>query len=215
MIEIDSGYLRGVGIVCPTHKLEIKERKMTELSVDSDEFFGKKLNVYDNKMTEIEKTEGEIKVLQAKLELLKEMEKHKSPVEEAYKRVYGNYPDTGICNGMSYAWWDVFCKGYNEAHRDAVENNKNFEPTPQTPEQVEQGLRDAMKKAKEDAVFEKPKPKTLYGVIYEWKYDTYDPTCEDLVNMIEEWLPDDEIVEDEDYEMGWNDALRTIKEKLR
>jgi len=30
-------------------------------------------------MTEIEKTEAKIKVLQAKLELLKEMEKHKSP----------------------------------------------------------------------------------------------------------------------------------------
>jgi peptidase E len=37
------------------------------------------------KSTEIEKTEGEIKVLQAKLELLKEMEKHKTPVEEEPK----------------------------------------------------------------------------------------------------------------------------------
>ena len=71
-----------------------------------------------SQMTEIEKTEGEIKVLQAKLELLKEMEKHKSPAEEAYKRVYGNYPDTGICNGMSYVWWDVFCKGYNASKED-------------------------------------------------------------------------------------------------
>jgi len=188
---------------------------MTELSVDSDEFFGKKLNVYDNKMTEIEKTEGEIKVLQAKLELLKEMEKHKSPVEEAYKRVYGNYPDTGICNGMSYAWWDVFCKGYNEAHKDAVENNKNFEPTPQNPEQVEQKLHDAMKKAKEDGVFDEPK--TLYDVIYEWKYDTYDPTCDTLVDMIEEWLVDEFDPNDSmyEYEIGWNEAIQAIKEKLR
>jgi len=193
MIEIDSGYLRGVGIVCPTHKLEIKERKMTE----------------------IEKTEGEIKVLQAKLELLKEMEKHKSPAEEAYKRVYGNYPDTGICNGMSYVWWDVFCKGYNEAHKDAVENNKNFEPTPQTPEQVEKSLKDAMKKAKEDGVFDEPK--TLYDVIYEWQYDTYDPTCDTLVDMIKEWLvdeldPNDSVYE---YEIGWNEAIQAIKNKLR
>ena len=43
-------------------------------------------------MNEIQKTEGEIKVLQAKLELLKEMEKHKSPAEEAYKEIYGIYP---------------------------------------------------------------------------------------------------------------------------
>jgi hypothetical protein len=61
---------------------------------------------------------------------------------------------------------------------------------------------------------EEPKPETLHDVIYWWKYDTYDPTCDDLVNMIEQWLPD-ETVEDEDYEKGWNDALRTIKDKLR
>ena len=63
-----------------------------------------------DKMTEIEKTEGEIKVLQAKLELLKEMEKHKTPVEEAYKDWMGVYPPrtshprvsfhTSYCCGM-------------------------------------------------------------------------------------------------------------------
>jgi len=45
-------------------------------------------------MTEIEKTEGEIKVLQAKLELLKRME-NPTPVEEAYKRFFGRYPNSG------------------------------------------------------------------------------------------------------------------------
>ena len=67
---------------------------------------------------EIEKTKGEIKVLQAKLELLKEMEKYKTPVEEAYKRVYGNYPDTGLGTGFSYVWWDVFQKAYEQAQKD-------------------------------------------------------------------------------------------------
>ena len=62
-------------------------------------------------MTEIEKTEGEIKVLQAKLELLKEIEKHKTPCEEAYKRVYGAYP-------MGEPFWIVFEKGYNASQED-------------------------------------------------------------------------------------------------
>jgi len=97
-------------------------------------------------MTEIEKTEGEIKVLQAKLELLKEMEKHKSPCEEAYKRVYGNYPDTGIGNGMSYVWWDVFCKGYNASKEDYKVGA--YQPTPQEPK----------------------KRKTLYQFLGEYKY---------------------------------------------
>jgi len=63
-------------------------------------------------MTEIEKTEGEIKVLQAKLELLKEMENHKSPVEEAYKRFFGCYPDTKENS------WYFFQVGYNSSKKD-------------------------------------------------------------------------------------------------
>jgi hypothetical protein len=83
---------------------------------------------------EIEKTKQEIEVLTAKLALLEEMENHKSPVEEAYKRVYGNYPDTGICNGMSYVWWDVFCKGYNASQKDYKVGE--YQPTPQEPEEL-------------------------------------------------------------------------------
>jgi hypothetical protein len=161
MIEIDSGYLRGPGIVCPKTPLHIRE------------------------MTEIEKTEGEIKVLQAKLELLKEIEKHKSPVEEAYKEVYGCYPPTtpSVSNSEDERW-SAFQQGYNAS--------------------------------KEDCKVEEPKPKTLSKVIYEWKYDTYDPTCDKLVNMIEQWLPDEIYIEFSGaYERGWNDALRTIKNQLR
>jgi hypothetical protein len=64
-------------------------------------------------MTEIEKTEGEIKVLQAKLELLKEMENHKSPAEEAFKEVYGYYPE--VCERSV---WVAFQKGYNASQKD-------------------------------------------------------------------------------------------------
>ena len=71
---------------------------------------------------EIEKTEGEIKVLQAKLELLKEMEKHKTPCEEAYKRVYGLYPET------YYGSWGAFQDGYKSAQKDYKVGE--FQPTP-------------------------------------------------------------------------------------
>jgi hypothetical protein len=99
-------------------------------------------------MTEIEKTEGEIKVLQAKLELLKEIEKHKSPAEEAFKRVYCRYPDK---YGSA---WDIFEKGYARAQKDYKVGE--YQPTPQTPEQVDAGLRNAMRKAKKDGVFDEP-----------------------------------------------------------
>jgi hypothetical protein len=176
MIEIDSGYLRGPETVCPKTPLHIREMTSKET---------------------IQTVKEDIALLQEKLKKLEEMEKHKSPVEEAYKRVYGNYPDTGICNGMSYVWWDVFCKGYNEAHKDAIENNKNFEPTPQTPEQVEQGLRDAMKKAKEDGVFEKPKPKTLYDALDKLEKPMF---IDDVCRVVERFLVDEAVIENEDHE---------------
>jgi hypothetical protein len=77
-----------VGTKCPETKLEVK------------------------KMTEIQKTEGEIKVLQAKLELLKELEKTKSPVHEAYKDAYGKYPVT------YHSSWGAFQDGYIAAQKD-------------------------------------------------------------------------------------------------
>ena len=165
MIELDSGYLRGPGIVCPTHKLEIKERKMTSKET-------------------IQQTKEDIAVLQEKLKKLEELEKPKRDVEEAYKRVYGNYPDTGICNGMSYVWWDVFCKGYNASKEEC----KVEEP--------------------------KPKPETLYEALDEVYYGTTYVRKEEICDVVERWLPD-EFDPNEAYEIGWNDALHTIKNKLR
>jgi hypothetical protein len=73
-------------------------------------------------MTEIEKTEGEIKVLQAKLELLKEMENHKTPCEKAYKRVYGAYPPTTpSVSNFEDTRWSVFQAGYNAAQEPEKE----------------------------------------------------------------------------------------------
>jgi hypothetical protein len=104
-----------------------------------------------------------------------------------------------------------------EALTKKLQEKTVIEPTPQTPEQVEQGLRDAMKKAKEDGVFDEPKPPTLLDIVYEWCDDDNDLPCEELVNRIKKWLSDEIEYEygDGDYDKGWNDALCTIKEKLR
>ena len=64
-------------------------------------------------MNEIEKTKKEIEVLTAKLELLKEMEKHKTPCEKAFKRVYGYYQE--VCERSV---WIAFKKGYDASKED-------------------------------------------------------------------------------------------------
>jgi len=169
------------GTKCPETKLEVK------------------------KMTEIEKTEGEIKVLQAKLELLKEMENHKTPAEEAFKRVYCRYPDK---YGSA---WDIFEKGYARAQKDYkvgeyqpkekeqkwdvvresvkwCEEHPDENPldylTPQTPEETAEGLRNAMRQAKKDGVFDEPtKPMNEVLDRLENKYEN-----DEVVNrMLKKW----------------------------
>jgi len=64
-----------------------------------------------NQMTEIEEIKAQLNVLQSKLSFLEELEKTKSPAEEAYKRVYSNYP-------KSEAVWNIFQEGYEAATQD-------------------------------------------------------------------------------------------------
>jgi len=168
---------------------------------------------------EIQQTKEDIAVLQEKLKKLEELARVKTPAEEAFYRIYSRYPDK--LDDRHGSLWNGFITGYDlgyvHATKYAVENNKNFEPTPQTPEQVEQGLRDAMKKAKEDGVFDEPTkpmnevldrlenkykrveepPKTLTDLIYRWWSDVFtthsdwdmETSIEDLVDQIQLWLP--------------------------
>ena len=98
-------------------------------------------------MTDIEKTEAEIKVLQKKLELLKEIEKHKSPVEEAYKDWWGQYPELETDSEYDEMRWAGFQAGFQAAYEEKVKEDnyydevtaqKNTEPyCPDEPEENE------------------------------------------------------------------------------
>ena len=79
-----------LGKKCPETKLEIKN------------------------LNSVESIKAEIKLLQSKLEFYEELEKTKSSVEEAYKRVYGAYPPTtpSVSNFEDNRWRD-FQNGYN------------------------------------------------------------------------------------------------------
>jgi len=150
--------------------------------------------------SDIEKTEGEIKVLQAKLELLKEMDKHKSPAEEAYKRWWGDYPSTNeSVSETEDMRWSGFQAGYEAAQKDYKVGE--YQQPPQ-------------------------KPTTLYDVIYEWCDEIFihnsqsGQNVESLVEQIEEyWLPkpQQEAGDTEVYykNKGWNNCLKKIKGMLR
>ena len=181
-----------------------------------------------NQMTEIEEVKAQIKVLEKKLSFLEELEKTKSPVEEAYKDWMGVYPPTNpSVDNIFDIRWRAFQMGYNAAYEEKV---SEWEPTPQTPEQVADGLKEAFREAvKQGVVSSVEKSKTLYDVIAQWYLDSVTdnidldvPTCvEDLVNRIEEWLPKEQSAAGSQNAYvectveGFNDCLTKIKGKLR
>jgi hypothetical protein len=75
-------------------------------------------NNQESQMNEIEEVEAQIKVLEAKLSLLKEIERLKTPEERAYKEAYGKYPVTDIsAGGWDVISWEAFQKGRESAKR--------------------------------------------------------------------------------------------------
>ena len=173
-------------------------------------------------MNEIQKTEGEIKVLQAKLELLKELEKHKTPCEEAYKRVYGFYPETYEDS------WSSFQDGYIASQKDYKVGE--FQPTPQTPEQVADGLKEAFREAvKQGVVSSSNKPQTLTDLIADWWADVFttgsdwdgEICIDNLVEQIKHWLPKEQSASGSQNAYvecsveGYNDCINKIRRKLK
>jgi hypothetical protein len=154
------------------------------------------------KMTEIEKVKAEIKVLEKKLSFLEELEKTKSPVEEAFKDWMGMYPPTNpSVDNIFDIRWRAFQMGYNAAYEEKVveeqlatqrgniktlveesvkwcEENPDKDPLdwlkPQTPEEVADGLKEAFREAvKQGVVSSSTKPQNLTDLIYDWWEDIF------------------------------------------
>ncbi len=90
------------------------------------------------KMNEIEKVKGEIKVLEKKLALLEELEKTKTPVEEAYKDWWGQYPELETDSKYDDMRWQGFQAGYELAQvKDGCPEPPDEPELPLVPEDCE------------------------------------------------------------------------------
>lgn len=86
-------------------------------------------------MTEtIQTLKEDIAILQEKLQKLEELQRTKSPVDEAYKRVYGYFPTEPNWDDDEVRW-ESFQKGYNASQKDYKVGE--YQPTPQEPEDNE------------------------------------------------------------------------------
>jgi hypothetical protein len=154
-------------------------------------------------MTEIEKVKAEIKMLEKKLSLLEEIEKQPQTLFDVIRNL-------GYSGDSCYEIVDAV---------EAFQKSQEYQPTPQTPEQVENGLREAFRKAiKEGIIPEVKQPtdelidklvenppsflkfelgKSLTDLIYRWWDDVFsihaawntETSIADLVDQIEMWLP--------------------------
>ena len=129
----------------------------------------------------------------------------KSPVEAAYKRVFGEYPSTDPTN-FDESLWFAFHRGYSCGYGDSLENSNDISKKP-----VEK------------------QSKTLTDIVYRWWEDVFtthsdwdmETSIEDLIDQVEQWLPKQKyassqnVLGDVDIVEGFNDCLKKIKSKLR
>ena len=190
---------------------------------------------------EIELLKQEIKMLQSKLEFLEELEKTKSPVEEAFKRVYGTYPSS---YDKSVFWtesdedtWISFQKGYTSAKEDYKVGE--YDPTPQERgdrihKEVEKLLEKNWYVDAKDLLIERettpPEPTSsefrqklfdgIKSVFYDPDYERthwkmkVNMSVDEVLTHFYEVIPDEDGVPYNGYDEGWNSCIRVIKQAM-
>ena len=139
-------------------------------------------------MTEIEEVKAQIKVLEKKLSFLEELEKTKSPVEEAFKDWMGVYPPTNpSVDNIFDIRWRAFQKGYDAAYEEKVA---------QEPEEEPEEL------------------KTLHQLFHETVWIV--PDCDEFCGIVKEWLSQyTHNVMTGEYLKGYEECLTVLEENLK
>jgi len=186
----------------------------------------------------VEKTDDTYSVL---MKIKDAYPSQKSPAEEAYKEIYGNYP-------MGEPFWIVFEKGYEAAEKSKVEPsliNCVLEGNPPngysywnewfrelgskgilhnlkiSSKELNEKVKEPTKPMDEvvERLLKKYQEQKLYNRLFEFNYDKED--CDWILGIVEDWIPDEQSsegsqnVNNELLVEGFNDAIRKMKEMLR
>jgi hypothetical protein len=194
------------------------------------------------KMTDIEKTEAEIKVLQKKLELLKEIETHKSQPKMTFD--YGGKFEIVSYNYEEYLRLEFNDGSHNWSKRkhtvdgvvmvaitdgetlrllegvwfNDVKKGKYDDEVDEV-EWDEKELTPNLQKIIDKMIEERKSQKLRNMLKVQLDFDIM--VCDDIVSVVEDWLPDPQSAagsQNVDKELlvdGFNDCLRKIKEMLR
>jgi enoyl reductase-like protein len=140
----------------------------------------------------------------------------KSPVEAAYKRVFGEYPPTDpSVHNFDDNQWFAFQKGYSCGYGDGLENSNDFaiskveETAQERGDRIHKEVENEIEKLQEknwyvDAktLLKSKKPvekqsKTLTDVVYRWWEEVFtthsdwnmETSIADLIDQVEQFLP--------------------------
>jgi hypothetical protein len=182
-------------------------------------------------MTEIEKTKAEIEVLQKKLELLKEIETHKSQPRMEHQE--SGTVDKVEYNGHTYlridydndndswfggVWWKQI-----ERHKSPM----NIVTDSETRNILEGLWFNQVKKSEStkpmdevvERLIEKYESQKLWNRLSELGYSSSD--CDEIIDLVEDWIPEPQNAsgsQNVDTELlvdGFNHCLQKMKEMLR
>ena len=143
---------------------------------------------------DIEKIESEIKVLEKKLELLKEIETHKSPVAKAYKDWWGQYPELETDSEYDEMMWQGFQAGFQAAYEEQVREDDYYNAKSQ-PKAIPPDEPLEYDEVEHD-ISENVENKTIRQVIDRWWMDTFtsknmwsvNECIDDLADQIQFWI---------------------------
>jgi hypothetical protein len=62
---------------------------------------------------------------------------------------------------------------------------------------------------------EKQKPQTLYEALHKVYYGTTYVHKDEICDAVERWLPAERYEDGQDYNIGWNDCIKYLKENLK
>jgi hypothetical protein len=188
-------------------------------------------------MTEIEKVRQEIKVLEAKLSLLEEIEKHNAKPKMTFKDEgefdivsYNGYVYCRLKYPTDVIWYSKSMTGILEPIRDKKAKNKmetlylqSRTYCPDDPEwydEVEWDEKDNPNIQKiVDEMIEERKAQKLWNRLHD-ELGLTDSACLRIVDVVEDWMPKEQSaagsqnVNTELLVEGFNDCVRQMKEML-
>jgi hypothetical protein len=194
-----------LGTKCPETKLEIKMTEKFTLELTLDE-----LHMLDKYVEYCEETKEFFEKLK------NAYPPQKSPVEEAYKKCYGEYPSG---TPSENARWDAFLRGYQSTQPHAVPVDE-----PDWYDEVEHDEKDNPPYHITDEVvnrlIKQHQAQKLYNMARDELGYSFD-CCDEFVDLVERWLPKEQSAagsQNVDTELlvdGFNHCLEKIKGMLR